>query len=202
MLIFTPMDLPKIEPDNWDVFWDIWNTHSAPLTKVNQNTETSIAPIGSDDIWTGIDIYNKYNNTMPYTAPYVDIEHALPNMYKALLSISTDVYRVRLLQSQTNILAHTDNNKDRWNIRAFLYGDTAPNQWYFTKPYDSHGERTYIKMPTDTNWFMYNDKYCWHGTDFEPNHKKILIQVFCIDPKLTKLIDNGTQKYKEYTLEF
>lgn len=201
MLIFTPVDLPKIEPDNWDIFWDIWNKHSKPLVKVKKNTEISIADIGTNDIWTGIDIYNKYNNLMPYIAPYVDIEHLLPNMYKLILTIP-DVYRVRLLQSQTSIASHTDNDKDRWNIRAFLHGDKAQDQWYFTKPYDSNGQRTYIKMPLDTNWFMYNDKHCWHGTDYDPSNKKILLQAFCLDPKLTNLIDTSTQKYKEYTLEF
>jgi hypothetical protein len=202
MLIFTPIDLPKIEPDSWDIFWGIWNKHSAPLVKVRQNADSSIAEIGSTNIWTGIDIYDKYNNTMPYTAPYVDIQHLLPNMYKQLLAISPDLYRVRLLQSQTSIASHTDDNKDRWNIRAFLHGDSCQDQWYFTKPYDSHGQRTYIKMPVDTNWFMYNDKYCWHGTDFDSTNKKILLQAFCLDPKLPKLLDSSTQKYKEYTLEF
>lgn len=202
MLVFTPIDLPKIEPDNWDIFWDIWNTHSAPLIKVKKNTDISLAEVGSDNIWTGIDIYKKYGNRMPYDAPYVDIEHILPKMYKAILSVSPDVYRVRLLQSQINITSHTDDDRDRWNIRAFFYGDKAKDQWYFTKPYDSAGERTYIKMPPNTNWFMYNDKHCWHGTDYDPSNKKILLQLFCIDPKLSNLIDTSTQKYKEYTLEY
>lgn len=59
MLIFTPIDLPLIQPDDWDIFWDIWNTHSAPLIKVKKNTDISLAEVGSDNIWTGIDIYKK-----------------------------------------------------------------------------------------------------------------------------------------------
>ena len=33
MIVYTPIDLPKIEPDNWDVFWDIWNgfLHSSSI---------------------------------------------------------------------------------------------------------------------------------------------------------------------------
>ena len=201
MLIFTPVDLPKIEPDNWDIFWEIWNTHSRPLVKVKQNTDLSIAPIGSNEIWTGIDVYKKFNNEMPYTAPYVDISELLPNMYKQLLAIAPNLYRVRLLQSQMNIVSHTDNNTDLWNLRAFFYSTDSYTQWYFTRPNDSLGERTYIKMPTDTNWFMYNDKHCWHGTDYDPNNKKILLQAFCLGSPMN-VMDRSIIKYKEFTLEY
>lgn len=201
MLIFTPVDLPKIEPDNWDIFWDIWNTHSRPLVKVKQNTNLSLAPIGSSEIWTGIDVYKKYNNEMPYTAPYVDISELLPNMYTQLLAIAPNLYRVRLLQSQMKIVSHTDNNTDIWNLRAFFHNSDSHTRWYFTKPYDSFGERTYIKMPTDTNWFMYNDKHCWHGTDYDPNNKKILLQAFCFGSPMN-LMDRSRIKYKEFNLEY
>lgn len=202
MLIFTPADLPKIEPDNWDIFWDIWNTHSRPLVKVRQNTELSLAPIGSNDTWTGLDIYVKYNVNMPYTAPYFDIKEHLPNMFNQLSNIAPNLYRVRLLQSHVNILSHTDNNTDLWNLRAFLQNTDAFTQWYFTKPHESFGERTYINMPSDTNWFMYNDKHCWHGTDYDPNSKKILLQAFCFGTPMNGLLDRSSIKYKEYTLEY
>lgn len=202
MLIFTPVDLPKIEPDDWDIFWDIWNTHSAPLIKVNQNTEFSDAPIGTSEIWTGLDIYKKYNNVMPYTAPFFDIKELLPNMYSQLLTHASNLYRVRLLQSQVSIKSHTDNNTERWNLRAFLQNSEAYTQWYFTKPHESQGERTYIKMPQDTNWFMYNDKHCWHGTDYDPDDKKILLQAYYFGSLSDELLSRSTAKYKEYTLEY
>lgn len=202
MLIFTPVDLPKIEPDNWEVFWDIWNTHSGPLVKVKQNTDLSIAPVGSSHIWTGLDVYKKYNNQMPYTAPYVDISKLLPIMYNQLLDIAPNLYRVRLVQSQVNIVSHTDNNINFWNLRAFLHNTNSYTQWYFTKPNDSLGERTYINMPDDTNWFMYNDKNCWHGTDYDPNIKKILLQAFCLGSPMNNLLDKSSIKYKDFTLEY
>lgn len=202
MLFFTPIDLPKIEPDNWEVFWNIWNTHSEPLVKVKQNTDLSIAPVGSSHIWTGLDVYKKFNNQMPYIAPYVDISKLLPNMYNQLLDIAPNLYRVRLLQSQVNIASHTDNNINFWNLRAFLHNTSSYTQWYFTKPNDSLGERTYINMPDDTNWFMYNDKHCWHGTDYDPNNKKILLQAFCIGSPMNNLLDKSSIKYKDFTLEY
>jgi hypothetical protein len=33
MIIATPLDIPKLEPDNWTTFWDIWNTHADLLIK-------------------------------------------------------------------------------------------------------------------------------------------------------------------------
>jgi len=202
MLIFTPVDLPKIEPDDWDVFWDIWNNYNAPLLKVKQNTDLSIAPIGSNDIWVGLDIYKRIDIAMPYTAPYVDIKNLLPNMYKQLLTITPNLHRIRLLQSQVSIASHTDNNTERWNLRAFLQNSDAYKMWYFTKPNDSQGERTYIKMPESTNWFMYNDKHCWHGTDYDPNNKKILLQAFCFGSPSVDLLSQSIVKYKEHVLEY
>jgi hypothetical protein len=201
MLIFTPVDLPKIEPDDWDIFWDIWNTHSRPLVKVRQNTDLSVAPVGTNNIWIGLDVYKLYNTEMPYTAPYVDIKELLPNMHRQLLDIAPNLYRVRLLQSCVNIASHTDTNTDLWNLRAFIHNVDSYTQWYFTKPNDSTGERTYITMPADTNWFMYNDKHCWHGTDYDPDNKKILLQAFCFGSPVN-IMERSSKKYKEFNLEY
>jgi hypothetical protein len=57
MIIFTPIDLPKLEPDSWEVFWNIWNTHADHLTKRKMNVDTSDAAIMSSNVWRGLDIY-------------------------------------------------------------------------------------------------------------------------------------------------
>lgn len=203
MLIFTPADLPKIEPDNWDVFWDIWTRENKNLIKVKKNTDISGTPIGTVGAWKGFDIYKKTNYPLSWEAPFVDIKEALPKMYEAVLSVSDFIYCARLVQSQDSFAPHTDNDVDRWSLRAFLHTTSTEPQWYFTKPFDTEGERTYIKMPLDSNWFMYNDKYCWHGTDFDINHKKILLQIFCPQcPKINKLLLNSVEKYKNYTIEY
>lgn len=202
MLVFTPIDLPKIEPDNWVVFWKIWNSFSKPLTKVKMNHEYSTAPIGNVGLWVGLDLYKKVNYAIPWEAPFFDIQHFLPDMHDTIKSLGPNLIRARIVQSQFPVHSHSDDNIDVWNVRAFLHGKDPHKQWYFTRPNDRLGERTYIDMPTDTNWFMYNDKYCWHGTDFYPDNKKILLQLYFIGNPPDELITRSAEKYKDYTIEF
>lgn len=203
MLIYTPVDLPNIEPDDWNKFWNIWNTHSAYLEKTRNNAKTSIANLGAKNVWIGLDIFKKleYFKTS-WQAPYYDIQQDLPKMYRFFTLLDTfGVYRIRLLQSQVNILSHTDDNLDKWHLRAYLYYTSKKEQWYFTRPHDSNGERKYISLPNTTNWFMYNDKFCWHGTDFDIENKKILLQVFAYK-NLTNLLLQSINKYKEHVIRY
>jgi len=202
MIVYTPIDLPKIEPDNWDVFWDIWNIHKDYLVKTKMNTSISLAPGGTRDIWLGLDIFKKHNNFSfcAYDAPFVDIKELLPNMYNTMVSMLPNIITIRLVQSQKSINAHTDNNRNNWELRAYLHYTSSQSQWYFTKPYDALGERTYINLPIETNWFAYNDYNCWHGTDFDSENKKILVQVFCSKVP-TDLITQSIDKYKNYTID-
>lgn len=202
MIVFTPIDLPRIEPDNWEIFWDVWNKHKGSLVKVRMNHAHSTAPIGNSVIWTGLDIYKKFNNQLPWDAPFVDIRQFLPNMYNTIHSLAPNIHRARLVQSQVPIMSHSDDDRDIWNIRAFIHGHDPYKQWYFTRPHNSNGERTYIDMPSDTNWFMYNDKYSWHGTDFDADNKKILLQLYFVGNPSVDYLTRSIEKYKQYTVEF
>jgi hypothetical protein len=199
MIVYTPIDLPKIEPDNWDVFWDVWNTHRDYLVKTKMNTSISLTPVGISDMWLGLDIFKKTTGYASWQAPFFDIKQSLPNMYNSLVTLFPNATIIRLVQSQKNVEAHTDDNRNVWHIRAYLHYTSSKSQWYFTKPHDAGGNRTYIDLPEETNWFAYNDLNAWHGTDFDPDNKKILLQVFgsYISPSL---IEPSINKYKNYTI--
>jgi hypothetical protein len=109
---------------------------------------------------------------------------------------------IRLVESQKNFLAHTDGNLDTWQMRAYLHFTSSKSQWYFTKPHDPDGDRTYMNLPQETNWFAYNDSNSWHGTDFDPDNKKILLQVFYNTIIPPSLITQSINKYKNYTIDF
>jgi hypothetical protein len=202
MIIATPLDLPIIEPDDWGTFWDIWNTYSEPLIKVRLNTTFSKSKVGSSDLWRGIDIYSNNNNPgTAWTAPFVDISKSMPCLYNTISTLPFQhVYRVRLLSSSMPILSHTDDNQDRWSIRAYFHYTDTNDQWYFTKPYNSYGKRKYFHIPKETNWFAYNDKHCWHGTDYNIKHPKILLQVYTLFNN-KDLINDSTKKYRDYTIK-
>lgn len=200
MIVYTPVDLPKIEPDNWEIFWDIWDTHRDYLVKIKNNTMISATPVGSTNIWLGLDIIKKNTGITSWQAPFFDIKEVLPNMYNSLTTLLPNT-TIRLIQSQKDVGSHTDDNRNIWQLRAYLHYTSSTSQWYFTKPHDSLGDRTYIDLPDTTNWFAYNDRNCWHGTDFDPANKKILLQVFFNQVEST-LIQQSIEKYKNYTIDF
>lgn len=200
MIIATPLDLPKIVPDDWQVFWKIWNENSAYLVKTKQNTEYSKAEIGDHSVWRGIDIYSYGNVGTAWSAPLVDISSTLPNLYYTCSTLPfVKVFRVRLLSSTMSIPAHTDDDRDRWSVRAYFHYTSTNDQWYFTRPHDKLGDRQYFHIPDSTNWFAYNDKHCWHGTDYNTEHPKILLQVYMSNIN-QDLIDNSIKKYQDYTI--
>jgi hypothetical protein len=200
MIIATPLDLPIIKPDNWETFWDIWNTSSADLVKVKQNVDSSVTKIGDSGVWKGIDIFSAGSIQTSWSAPFVDIKETLPELYNSICKLPIrNIYRVRLIESRLDVLPHTDDGLDKWSIRAYFnYTDPEP-QWYFTKPNDSLGAKYYFRLPPETNWFAYNDKHCWHATNYNPNHPKILLQIYMVDnPRM--LVYNSMIKYKEHTV--
>ncbi len=204
MIIYTPLDLPKIEPDDWSIFWDIWNRYSAPLVKTSMNTPFSDAPVGAKHVWQGLDIYKKDAEPTRWQAPFYDIRDVLPNLYNTLAALNIDkLTRVRLLKSVIDIKSHTDDDLDRWSVRAFFYYPAEKQQWYFTKP-GSQSNKKYITMPDDTNWFAYNDKHCWHGTDYDAANEKILLQLYyhgSTPSNLEILIEASKKKFTEHLME-
>lgn len=205
MIIFTPADLPRVEPDDWDTFWEIWNTHKRPLVKKIMNSEYSDKPIGDDSVWVGLDIFKgalAEHFPVSYEAPFYDIRKKLPKLYKLLSSIDKLGIVARLSQSSGDVTPHTDNAKDKWHLRAYFHYTDPVQQWYFTKPFDTT-KRKYINLPKETNWFMYNDLYAWHGTDFNPNvnHKKILLQYYSLNSH-HMLAKRSIEKYGSFAIQY
>lgn len=201
MIVYTPLDLPRLEPDNWDTFWNIWNTHSDFAIKKSMNLTTSKTPVGSNEVWRGLDIFKKPTGRTSWECPYFDISSDLPVMHKSIdqLNIKT-LYRVRLLQSLIDIDAHTDDNTDQWKIRGLLHYTDTKSQWYFTRPEGK--ERTYASLPSNVQWFGYNDKHAWHGTDYNPEHTKILIQLYFRESIDETVLQSNIETYKDYIIEY
>jgi len=201
MIVATPLDLPRIEPDNWDTFWSIWERESKNAVKVKKNLVHSLSPIGQSNLWQGLDIYKNYNSVLAWDVPYYDIKKELPILHQRILTLPFKyIYRVRILKSLDNIVPHTDDNSDHWSVRALWHCNDSESQWYFTQPNPNATEKTFFHLPNDTNWFAYNDKHAWHGTVYRNAYPKFLMQIF-IAGDITPLINSSIDKYKEYTIK-
>jgi len=203
MIVATPLDLPSVVPDNWDSFWNIWNKYGKPIVKTYQNHKGSYSRIGDTDVWKGLDVYKNNLFRSAWEAPYYDIREELPLMYQMITKIPlfSLVTGVRIVESLGKIPSHTDDNIDRWNVRAMLhYTDSSP-QWFFTKPNDIKNT-VLLTLPQSTNWFAYNDKHTWHGSNYNPEHPKLLIQMFGVGFKGEQLLQRSVEKYKEYAISY
>lgn len=196
MIIYTPLDLPRIEPDDWDIFWKIWNDHAKPMYKKLKGGWEFYRPDKS--LWHGIDIYKETEKIHAWPAPYYDIQYELPNLYNLIKTLPLTVERARLVESKESFGAHTDDNVDKWVARAHFYNQAAHGQWFFTAP-GGIGEKFYMSGPEDTNWFAFNDRHCWHGTDYDSNRPKILLQIYTTNMP-DELISRSIDKYKGYTI--
>lgn len=201
MIISTPLDLPKIAPDSWEVFWKIWNQYACNLVKVRKNINLSKSPIGKNNAWKGFDIYKPLNLPTAWDAPFYDIKYDLPKLYQSILNLPFKyIHRVRIVSSLLSIGSHTDDNTDKWAVRAFLKHDDPDSQWYFTAPIPNDVNKQFLQMPSDTNWFAYNDKHCWHGTIFNPKYPKILVQLFMLSNPID-IVNTNIEKYPDYIIK-
>jgi hypothetical protein len=201
MIVATPLDLPKIEPDDWEIFWKIWERESKNAIKIKKNLQNSVALVGRSNLWQGLDIYKNYNLVPAWDVPYYDISKELPILYQQILNLPFKyIYCVRILKSLTDIKPHSDDSKDWWSVRALWHCDDKESQWYFTHPKINAKEKTFFYLPKNTNWFSYNDRYCWHGTIFRKDHPKFLLQIYMLDNP-TDLINRSIERYKDFTID-
>jgi hypothetical protein len=63
--------------------------------------------------------------------------------------------------------------------------------------------RHYIKLPPDTNTFVWNNEDFLHGADYDPQYKKILVVVkgWVDVNRLEVLLDRSLEKYYNYTVK-
>lgn len=171
MIISTPLNLPKLVPSDWDKWFSIWSQHGQQLKKTRGNHNSM------SGLHFGFDVYKHERALTDYDAVKIDMESLWPEFYQELMDmIPVEPYVVRFVMSTGDFPAHTDNAFRNWQLRSLFYHPDPNPQWYFT---DLDGERKeFLRMPEQTNWFAYLDGACKHGTHYNPEHPKILLQIF------------------------
>lgn len=201
---FTPIDFPNIEPDDWDIFWELWNSNKGNPTINKHNHSEAQLKLGKTVVWNAVEIFDPDTNSIDTsTRPIVDIREKLPRMYDSLMSLKQNFEGemvVSFIESNYPIRGHTDFNKPGyWMLRSFFYYPALTQQWFFQRMREPESKKTYINMPAGITWFAFDDGVCWHGTDFDPERKKILIKIYGKPSKA--LIENNIKKYQGYVLD-
>jgi len=187
---YIPVDTPIIEPDNWDLFWELWNQHKDRIKR----------EMDEPDYWQGVMIYlhptidpSKFNFN---TTPISDWTMHFPKMFQAINNAMPYKFieKIVLWQNVREIDPHFD--PDRWvhpfpdSLRVMLHDTNKKPTLYMTKwpeRNDSYNpipvtkvkggdfgiksksitdaDKFYCDVPKETNTFLLNNGAFLHGAD-------------------------------------
>lgn len=182
-LVWTALAAPKLEPENWNVFWDKWNRHSGAsyIGKIDPagNKDSKFAKTGErTEFFRGLNIYAKNEKDLQdgnWELPYLNYKEIFPNvlddLYKSLPWVE-EVMVCRLWNSSMNIPYHKDHTLEDVAIRSIIYDENTTGTFKLWKPGII---RSYVNLPADTNWFAYNNSKCLHGSDKTEGVNKIIL---------------------------
>lgn len=217
---YIPVDVPKIEPDNWDLFWELWDQHRDRIKR----------DINEPDYWQGVMIYlhptidpSNFNFN---TTPISDWTKHFPKMFKAIKEAVpfTFIEKIVLWQNVREVDPHFDPDAFVYpwpdSLRVMLHDTNKKPTFYMTKwPTRSvnfnppptfekkHGlfgvksrdvlkeNRLYIDLPKETNTFLLNNGAFLHGADF--GSEKIIMAIKG-KPNVMKWLKNLDSSYEKY----
>lgn len=194
MIVATPLNLPKLQPDDWGKWWDVWREQAKPLTKKRQS------PNSQSGLHVGFDIYRHKLFTPTYEAVFCDLESLYPSLYEQAINLDAKLYGVRFVMSHGDFPAHMDNAWPSWSIRSLFHCEDPNPQWYYTRKDGT--DKRWLTLPDETNWFSYLDGVIKHGTHYNEAHPKIILQVFCHATYSQAITEKSFGAYPAHTIEY
>lgn len=193
MILYTPINIPKLEINDWPAWWNIWNNHTAFINKIatNHNTTTRDLLRGFDLFHEGNPIrYSLYEAVMAPKCKVVD------NLVEQIFEHVPIIPKlIRVMENTSVVGAHSDYSAPRDEFRAILWNTYDEPLWEF-----SYGnERRKLTLPDDTNSFYYKDYPLTHSAIHDPSKTKGLLLVYGpLKDNHTELIQDSVSKYKDY----
>lgn len=220
---WVPLDVPKIEPDDWELFWKLWNEKNADITRGLKETQ----------FWKGLCCYLNpeidhtkfnYKNTVidDWTAHF-------PKMFQQLYDCLPfhSIEKVVLWSNINEVTPHIDPDAVIYpwpdSLRVMIWDtNDGPTFWisrwpertvdYDPKPITvrtgaAYGvsidripreKRTYVELPPETNTFVFNNGAFLHGADLA---KPKIIMAIKGRPKINewlKVLEPSYKKYKDW----
>lgn len=192
-IISKVLDIPKLTPTNWDLWWDIWHHNAKPLERYQQNHN-------KPGKWIGFDCYrgDTYNPLTEgyYNSELVDCSSVLPDLIDNIKPLFHTLFLVRILQSTATFFPHSDfKDEEHIAVRTLLYDENPSSTFY----YIINNEKVYQNLPLNSNTWIYKDHLVQHGSDFDERYKKLLVTYYgFINVEQINTIYNSTL-YDEYS---
>jgi hypothetical protein len=181
-LIWTVLDAPIIQPNNWDFFWDAWNKHAGAsyIDKSdpagNQDSQY-IATGKRTEFFKGLNIYATDPSKLEdghWKLPYLNYMEIFPNVLDDLHAAFpwAEIEMCRLWMSNMPIPWHRDHTREAGALRAMIYNENTKPTF---KVFHPNGGMHFVDLPEDSNTFIYNNSTCFHGSDREEGVNKIIL---------------------------
>jgi hypothetical protein len=226
-LVAVPLAVPKFELDSVEDFWRVWNTEVERVAR--QHIDRGAAGVKGASLdttqWDGLAMYEDemlLGNAAWRTKVCHELATTQPNYLKSIFSELpfVRIRSVRLWSAHTTIPPHYDGNMPAAldgvmhfpsEIRIML-DDKNPAETFWlcsskkykpnTKEIIPNSDRRYVKLPSDTNAFAWNNEDNLHGADFDPQYRKILVVIkgWVDVNRLERLLDASIEKYPNYVI--
>ena len=202
-ILAMPLKLPKFEPDDWDLFWEVWNRDKRDYNRNYPDSAGNNSPHGPS--WTGMNW--KFNQTEPVTMFDIltkDYSNVFPKLHKLL--VDTFPFEIQHILFQSNIRTitpHKDGNplSDHLSYpasaRIMLTDENANPTFFFVR--NDRTEYKFLELPEDTNSFVFNNPKILHGATFHKK-EKILMQIVgknFDEPRWFKILEESYDTYKD-----
>lgn len=193
-IVSTPINFPKLVPDDWDKWWNIWNRYSTPLVK------KGISPNNQSGLHVGFDVFKISVFSPTYEAAYVDLSVLYPSLYEQIVSLPMQIYGARFVSSKGDFPGHIDNRWISWSLRNMFHCEDPEPQWFYTDMENKN--KTFLTLPESTNWWAYLDGAIKHGTHYKENYPKIILQVFSDPVNTTAFVEKSIGMFPEHSIEY
>jgi hypothetical protein len=171
-VVSSPIQIPIIQPTDWEKWWDLWFKESASVQKISKNHNQYPAPWRGFDIWVRDKI--DAETTTQYRAKNVNCPELFPSIFDNLDMFPINIDIVRVVSSMGHVAPHHDSPDESLSVRSLIYDNNIKSTFY----YQANNDKIYQKLPPTTNTWMYWDHKLKHGTDYYFGHSKILITYF------------------------
>lgn len=220
-----PLALPKFELDDATAFWKTWNEEVDVVSRqhIDRGAIGNDSPVMSFTQWEGLAMYEDATllskaawNTKISSSLAVSQHKFVKSIFETLPF--RKIRSIRLWSANRIVKAHYDGNMPPsldgvmhfpTEIRIMI-DDKNPTETFWLTPVKGHNpqadvndsDKLYVKLPSDSNTFAWNNEDYLHGADFDPQYRKILAVVKgWVDlEKLETLLDVSIEKYYNHVI--
>jgi hypothetical protein len=178
-ILYTPLNIPKIVPNDWDAWWQIWNEYAKPVIKAVNNHNDS------EGLWKGLDLFESfsckmfesfgYNMETIYEAPKAPKAPVIDDLINQIRkNLPLIPLKVRVIENLDIVLPHSDHDYEKDELRSLLWNDYDEPVWELSL----NGIKKKINLPETTNTWYYKDCPMAHGSIYKQGKSKGIMVIY------------------------